>query len=444
MINKKTKASVMESSYWDMDQNICCNTMFLLSHIKSDLNIDILKESLKYVVQTIPILSCRLSKGFWRDKWIPIDNFEAKQLVTEIRVGKDNFFENAYSEFLKLKNKKIDVEREPLYKILVFYNEEIDEKVLIFCVHHILADGRGAFQLVELTGQYYSGVLRNNFVLQKNNRKISKLIFSLNARKILKMMNLKVIFERKPKEFFEPLLSMDKIIDEDFGIGIERILIEKADLEKVKAYYKDYNFTINDIILHITLKLLEKYNLELEKPSKNLAIALGVDLRKYLDKDMLSISNYSGTEMLKIDIKDVNNKQVVETKLKELKKKTIGLGFIIQPILQSIFPIAIQKKMLTVLKDFINKWSLCSIQTTNVGKVDDYIKPFGVDTQKFSFIGPSPYCGFPLISVSGFKDTITIYFTKYNDIEGLCLKVSNDFKYLLNEFVDKKIDCRNR
>lgn len=431
MIKHNKIASTTDSSYWDMDENVCCNTMFIISYMKN-IDIDILKESLRYVVKTIPILSCKLKKGFWRDKWVPIEEFNVEQMIEKIRVEKDLFFDNAYNKFLQLTNKKINLQHDPLLKIKLFYNEEVNKKVLVFCMNHILVDGRGANTLLELIGCYYDSILNNKeIVLKTNTRKFSSLLLSLNITNIFSLLNFKVIFEHKSKENFVQLIPINKQNNEDLGICIEKIRVSADDLNILKSSYSKYDFTVNDIILHFTLKLLEKYNIPLEKKSDAVAIALGVDLRRYLKKDLMCIANYAGTEILKVRMEDINNMKVVSDKFHKLRKQSIGLGFLIQPMMQALFPISIQKRMLRFIQNFLIKWSVRSIQTTNVGKIDEYVRPFNDMIEDISFIGPSPYYGFPLISVSGYKDTLTIYLTKYNDFDNISFKVKEDLEEII-------------
>ncbi|MBC2581434.1 hypothetical protein [Clostridium sp. DJ247] len=437
--NNFIKASTIESGFWDFDGKLGCNTMYLITHVKDSFNLEILKESLKYIVKDIPILSCKMSKGYWRDKWERIENFDISQIIQTIRVDKDSFYDKAYSQFVQLVDKRIILENEPPLKVKIFYNEEIENKVIVFCIHHALADGRGSFQLVKLIGTYYYTLFNNNkLVPQKNYRKMSRLIFSFNMITIINMilLCLKGLFQPKLSDSFKPLLEMDNINNKGNGESIERIILSKENINKIKSFYKDFDFTINDIILLLTTKLMTKYNMILKEPSSCVGAALGIDLRRYLKEDILSITNYSVMEMFIVYNTETNDLPRMVEKLKSLKKRPFGIGLILQIFLSNIFPITVQKYIFNKwAKEFIIEGSVRMMQTTNVGKLDDYATPFGDVVENLSFVGPSPRYGFPEVSVSGYKDSLTIYFTKYNDENNLTKKVKNDFNELLNEIL---------
>lgn len=439
MENKKVIANFNESMFDEFDGKVGSNTMYLVTDMK-DLNLEVFRASIKAAIKDVPLMASTMSRGYWRDTWKPIENYNVDQYIKTYEVEEHPFYEKAYAHFLRLTDKRIDLAKEPPFQVKVFYSNSISKKVVVFCIHHALVDGRGSFRLVRLIGEHYSAILNNQVLTPRENyRSISTLISSLNIVDVSKALFTSftgMFLDPINKASMQPLLPRECDSGVDSNETIERIVIKNEDLYKLRAYYKDYNYTLNDILMLLTFKLMVKYNKVLEKPSKNVCIALGIDLRRYFKKEYLSVSNYSVMDSFTVKSEHVNDLSKMQKEFRKLKEKPIGLGVIVEPVFTSVFPIAKQRKMLNKwARKFIIEGSIRAIQTTNVGITDEHMLPFGDLVDNISFIGCSPVCGFPQISIARYKDTLTLHFIKYNDNNGLARKVKDDYQELLNEII---------
>jgi NRPS condensation-like uncharacterized protein len=440
MESRNIIANFNESMFDEFDGKVGSNTMYLVTDMK-DLDMKAFRESIKAAIKDVPLMASIINKGYWRDTWKPIENYDIDRFIKTYEVEENPFYEKAYSQFLRLTNKRIDMGKEPPFKVKVFYNKSNSKKVVVFCIHHALVDGRGCFRLVRLIGEHYNAIMNNQILKpRKNYRAVSILINSLNIIHVAKALLSSFVglfLDPINKASMKPLLPREEDIDiNSSSETIERIVIKNADLYNLRAYYKAYDYTLNDILMLLTFKLMVKYNMALEKPSKSVGIALGVDLRRYFKKDYLSVSNYSVMDSFTVKTEHVNDLSKMEREFKRLKEKPIGLGVIVEPVFTSVFPIAKQRKMLNKwARKFIMEGSIRAIQTTNVGITDEHMLPFGDIVENISFIGCSPMCGFPQISIARYKDILTLHFIKYNDNNGLAQKVKNDYQELLNEII---------
>ncbi|MBZ4646025.1 MAG: siderophore/surfactin biosynthesis protein [Clostridia bacterium] len=447
MKSKFIKANVMDSCMRIMEDNATCNTWYILLYVKDDFNIKILAESIKQAVKDIPILSCKISRGYWRDKWVPIENLDVNQFIKTICVDnnsfqdKDSFYDEAYNQFIQLKDKYINIQSEPPFKVKIFYNEQIGNKMIAFCLHHCLADGRGWLQAIKIIGEYYNAILNNTTCTppRRNVRKISKLVFSISMANFFETISLmrKKVNTMEP---IKPVLELDNINDTNIdynNVGIEKIMISNNDLNKLKDLYKPFKFTVNDIFLYLVLKLTNKYNMDLEEPNSQLATGMLVDLRRYFKEDALSIANYFAPEPVMINSKDIDNLYKISEDFKALKKRPLGLGFFYPILLTSIFPVGLLEKIMSKIMNGLAMQSYSGMGVTNFGKLDDYLKPFGEGIDSISVIPSAGVHGFPSLLISGYKGTLTLYFVKYNDRNCLTQKIKNEFTELLNEILAK-------
>ncbi|MCX7843035.1 MAG: condensation domain-containing protein [Clostridia bacterium] len=435
---KPFKATVLNSAYWNMDKDISNQTFYFITYVDGKFCVDTLKESLKYVVKEVPFIACRLVNGFWRDKWVAVDNFSTDHLVRTINIDtttEESFYEEAYSRFLKMKDKRLNLEVEPPFKILVFQSKATQNKVVVFCSHHSLSDPRGSGYFIRRIGEHYNALQKGTATeLKKNCYTLPKLIFSygvLNSfRELINTPKIDI-------NSFYRMMDMDYHPENrNSEETIERLIIGKEELGRLKTFCKEYGLTLDGLVMLYALRIIRKYNERLEVPCSKACLSVGIDLRKHIKGDVLKISNYAGRDYYPVEISDADNISKFAKDLKDFKEKQQGIGSVMPFVILSILPIAMQKKMWrSSFGTALREWTLRTIVTTNMGRLDEFVIPFGDCVKDVSIVMASAYCGLPLISASGFKDSMTVYFTKFNDKDRLCQKVKSDFNALLQEVV---------
>lgn len=439
------KASPTESGYLTFDKVTSNNTFYFVTYINEKFSVDALKESVKYVIKDIPKLSYKIKKGFWRDQWVPINDFCIDQIFETVEVEKEafendeEFLDQAFSKFVDCESKRINLEIEAPIKVKIFCNEKISKKILVYCVHHSFSDGMGTCQLIELIGKNYDAILHNKIPLRHENQsKIAGLFLSLHFKDIIYMFlsSFKTLLRPIMMALAKPLIEFkekDNGLDEG---SIERLLINTKELDKLKEKYKCYNFTFNDIILLLAINMMSKFNNNLKKPSRYLVASLSMNLRKYLSKDCLCICNYSGFDLLIINNKDSGEISKINKSIKDFKKKPLGIGFIMQLFMMNILPAKLQRGIIkSMMNSLAKKGGNYAIVTTNCGKLDKYVTHFGEGLEHISFIGAEVIYGFPSISASGYNDSMVLYFSKYKDGNQLCKVMKNTFLEMLNEIL---------
>ncbi len=441
MNNKPIKATVLNSAYWNMDKDISNQTFYFITRVNERFNLEILKESLKQVVKDLPVLSRRLVDGFWRDKWVPIENFDSSQIIKAVKVDnvdKVSFYDKAYSHFIEMKNKRLNLEKEQPLKIIVLYNEKVKEKLVVFCTHHSFADPRGNCHLIKLIAERYDDILNKRTIKPvKNFNTMPKLILSYGFFKAFKE------FINTPKismDTYKPLMDMDYDANNtNCKESIDKLEIKGEELNKLKAKCKEFGLTIDGMIMFLSLILVRKYNETLQTPSSHACLSVGIDLRDHIKGDALKIANYAGRDYYPVELKDTEDVYKFSRELKAFRDKQVGVGSVMQFVLPSIFPITMQKKIWrSSVGVALREWTLRTLVTTNIGRLDEFVKPFGDAVEGISAVVASAYCGLPLISVSGYKNELTLYITKFNDKKELVTKIKDDFNQIVNEIISSK------
>jgi NRPS condensation-like uncharacterized protein len=168
MESRNIIANFNESMFDEFDGKVGSNTMYLVTDMK-DLDMKAFRESIKAAIKDVPLMASIINKGYWRDTWKPIENYDIDRFIKTYEVEENPFYEKAYSQFLRLTNKRIDMGKEPPFKVKVFYNKSNSKKVVVFCIHHALVDGRGCFRLVRLIGEHYNAIMNNQILKPRKN-----------------------------------------------------------------------------------------------------------------------------------------------------------------------------------------------------------------------------------------------------------------------------------
>ncbi|MCX7843034.1 MAG: condensation domain-containing protein [Clostridia bacterium] len=433
MKRKPVKACFMDSCMRIMPGKVSCNTFYMFFNANSEFSIEAFSKAFERFAEDMPIFTCRLSRGYFKDKWVPVEGYDSSKTIELFNISTasegDSVYDELFSNFSSLSNKHIDIEKEPPLKIKIFHDTNSGRNLLVMCVHHCLADGRGWLQSLKLLGEYYDAALKGQTVRQhkKNCRSISKFVFSVKPGDFL--TTFKNLSKPSKIKEMKPVMELGdyKNLRIDFDdLSIEKIVINKEQLADIKNSYKKYGFTINDILMHIVLKITDKFNMELSDPNRYIGTGILVDLRRYFKQEGLTIANYFALESFEIDRTYIYDLEKFSEELAAFKRRPLGLAFIVPILFTSLFPVRMLENIIAGMMDGFNVQSYMGLATTNFGKYDDYVAGFGSCIEGAAALPTSGVHGFPSVLVSGFKDVLTLCIVKYNDKEKLTKRIKDE------------------
>jgi NRPS condensation-like uncharacterized protein len=431
-------AKILDSAVVEVDKDVTKQIFYYLISFSEKLDFECFKKALNNTIEDLPILKSTFKSGFWKDKWVVLKNFQLDRLLIVHKIDDKQFSTDAYNEFLNYKEKIVLPEKEPPFKCFAVTGKNSGKKLIVFIVHHSLADPVGGVELVKYIAEHYDAVINNKvFAKRRNHRGLETLLRAIGPSKIFKAVR-----QMSKKDDTAPVYREICPLDYDNTEKgkcriIDRLEISPEQMKKLKEVYGKYNFTVNDLLLIITAKLTKHYNENLKNPSSHIYLSVGVGLRKYLKKNLLTITNYAGRDEIVLNYNDVDNLDVLQNKFREFKQKPVGICFLIPFLALALLPIKLQKKIWrNSQKDSLIKWSNKAFSTTNIGLLDKFVQSFGDCVEDASFFASFGYSGLPLISASGYKGKISVYFTKHKDSSGLVKKVKNDFEIIFNKIIN--------
>lgn len=434
-----TKGRICDSAVVEMDKEITKQMFYYMIHTTDDLDIDLFEKSVNKVADTLPILRSVFKAGFWRDHWeLPKDG-QKLNIIFRTDVDGENFHENAEELFAKTKERTVYPETMPPLKCMIWHHKGGEGNFIAFIMSHALGDPGCGTQIIQCIGKQYQAFGQGKeYTFQTANRGMGYLLRTLGIRNIFSAIKQQVT---KPKEeqVFEEICPLNYIKTEDGDVRLyDSLVIPNAEIKAFREKFKDYRFTVNDLLIIMVSRLVKKYNEEANKKSSHVYLSIGVGYRGMLKKEIYTFTNFAGRDEIIIPFDKADDLGYLSTRLREFKTMTRGIHFLFPFIALAGFPIKLQKKIWeNATRENLLGWSNRTFSTTNIGNLDSYVKEFGDSILDFRFLASFAYAGLPLISASGFKGDLCIHLSRHTDPDGWIQKVKNDlqteWEKMLNE-----------
>lgn len=416
------KVTGQESFYFEMDGLACNYTMYFPMIFDHRFNIAAYKKSVDYLLQQVPHLKCRYEDHFRRPRWKEIDGFNVESLFVTKSIPENpewdvkTFYRDAMDVFVQMGNKSIDMEKEPPIKFKVI--SAGDRTMVVLCIHHSIADGRGSMQVLSTLDEIYTCVESGKEMRElKNYREIPyRFLEGGRFRTIYRTLTKKEDPLAKRESASLIVCTDEREVAENFV----SLKLSKEKIELLKERYQEWEYTTNDVIVHKLLSICSKL-MEGDEETTVVNVGIAMDNRKSIVEDILTITNYASMCPFYVEKKHIADRGKVKASLQHFKATATGLSFSKEVMLLALFPYAIQKKILRgKVRNMIKELSCKGVQSTNVGEMAGRSGSYNGSLQYAEFIGPAGRYGMPIISMSLYEGELTMYFRRINDSEGIC------------------------
>lgn len=435
-------ANGQETFFWEMNKHACSYTMYFPMVFDSTFDFSVYKSSVEYLLAQVPHLKRRCKEHFWRPSWVELEGFQVNQLfeVKELDAREcetvKSFYTKAMSCFYEMKDKTIDLDKEPPLKFKAILDKNRKWYLIVLGIHHSVADGRGSMQIMSTLDTIYTAMMEQKpLPLLKNYRKIP---YRLLKEPFFKILVRTFTAKEDPLAARNDMDLVDCTNESPKEENFVSLKIPKETIVRLKEEYKDWNYSTNDIIVYQLLQIAssligEQERSDGQKPVVNVGIA--VDSRKNIKKDILTITNYASMCPFYLETDTLSDKGKVKAALQEFKATAEGLSFSKEFMLMALFPYAIQKKVFDGnVKNMIKEMSCKGIQTTNVGEMTRFVGSYHNSLKYTEFIGPAGRYGMPILSISLYEGDVSIFFRRTNDSNGICERLRDLLNEKLNEF----------
>ncbi len=360
-------------------------------------------------VDAIAVLGCRYVRGWWRDRWEPLPQVSAEDLVEQIE-GDPGV------ALRELPLRPLDPTAGPPWRISIMPCERGQRLVLTLL--HCVADGAGALAVAgelaaRLAGRAGTGIPKD--------RGFAQLLRSLRLKELPHV--LVGCLHQGWRPLLLPLLNRTQLRTAQPAPANPRpvfrtVLAEVGEGSPVRDTCSRAGCTVNDALVGSLAMLNASLG-----PAGRLGNYFTVDLRRYLTDSGPRICNLSGVDSVILKRGVTGNREsaarAVARRTERMKRQAVGLAFATLPALALMaLPHAVVRAFAAAWGRWTSKMLTHGLVVTNIGRMDSYVEPLGENLRAASVLGPfargSPI---PIITATGFRDQLTLQINAYDTIE---------------------------
>ena len=254
--------------------------MRLVIFLSQNIDFEILKKAMRLTIYAEPVFSYIYKEDLKSSWWQKQEDIDSSQLIDLVKINTDP--ENGINQFLTLEIQPFSF---PIVRARVIRNGQKD--VLCINMNHTPTDGAGLKKFVKILASIYTNLLANPEFEPKP---------EINGDRSLRQITDNFTFFQKLKFAREGFLSPKRGLlwsfdwtrtNEERRKYITRIKITSDSFDRIKAYSKQNNSTINDIVLAAFIRSFALTNMRNHYAAK--PVIIPVDLRKYIKHEGSSV-----------------------------------------------------------------------------------------------------------------------------------------------------------
>lgn len=442
---KFVTAEFLDSAMWQFDHGLGIFLIQALLEMDSAPSHDQLVRALQRLEARIPLLGFRLSRAFWRDRWIPVESLDWNDYVEVIELPEEgDFDEVSWSAFKTRAYDRIDIAQQPPIRLLLFRRQGA-QALLVAQIHHSVADGNGALQLMRMLGEEFraspDSPMPTAVPMDRGFLQLFRAFRLSDWPRILLETFKQALY---PLQFLvmKPLRDSARKTSGEATGSLARFTVSGDDYTRMLDRAHDLGLTINDYIATALAGLAAELNAAKPDPSRYVTVAFTVDFRRLLRDNAPRITNLAGISILIMPAKTAQNFEraaaAARSNIGELKRKFPGVGYVLAPM---ILAVAVPSRLVRVVvknwMDFMKGMTARGMIMTNIGSMNTYVETFGDTLKTASIIAPFPEISFPVITVSAHRNSLNFYLGRLTrddlDID-LCDILADRLRFYLLEW----------
>ncbi|MCM3785705.1 condensation domain-containing protein [Neobacillus mesonae] len=206
-----------------------------------------------------------------------------------------------------------------------------------------------------------------------------------------------------------PVDSIDNAV-----AAVVRAELEPEQMQELKTRIRAHNATINDALLAAYFRSLSKRAVYMEPQTKEKAVGMTVDLRKYLPNRATEfVCNMSGMEMpqIELDHNDSFESTLIKVKLvmDQLKADHLGLSSAAGMERMAELPLSAAVDQIGKQQEMAKQMRMALPMMTNFGTIDEAAVQFDTcEASEAYMTSPLMYAPFFSVGASSFRNTLTL------------------------------------
>ena len=379
-----------------------------LPHVHLHLSVDLterfsrpqLEGAARRVIETFPVLGCRLRTSWWRDRWLPWGG-DVAELV---HVERTTDVERATREQVA---RRFDHTRAPTWRLASL--ERDSGSRLLISLHHMTGDGGGLKALANLVVASLAGV--EPFPPPTSSRSMLAPLWRLRLR------DLPILLLEFVREGLQPLSVLRvRRLTRAFTRGDgsptpawRTVALRGPSAARFVDGCRAHGATINDGLVAAVARVCEGRG-----ERGPVAAGYTIDLRRYLPPSS-RITNLHGVSLVVLPRRrvadPVQTLRAVSDRIGDQKRRLPGLAYTLLPLLLiGWLPHGLLRRVGRLVLNNILSSVNRALAITNIGALDEVLAPLGDQATAASVIGPFVHgMRVPVITATGFRGELTMH-----------------------------------
>ncbi len=424
---KGTRMSGADQILWNLvdDQDLFC--IWGIASLSEPLHDTLIAKTLKYLVQTIPILNARPVTTWFSGKWELLAKENVGELISRVQATSDAEAEELLQQVYCNPINTKDAAMIRLHSI-----DGPEKHYFVIQVHHLVVDGEGLKRICAQFAEIYRAVYRDSswqpvHVLDPcrshgqilRQAALSRLLAALPTYVIslisLLAKTVPTLGQRK-KAGYRLINTADTANDPGLASlspFFASIILEQEVMLKAKAFTRRQNVTIHDLLMTSFSLAIMEWNTERRDKRNWLRFAYTANLRRWWGEPSGTFGNFSALLTHEEVFHNLRTPSLALDATKaqlDRAKKTIGLDIFFLIMLLPALPYFLLRRGSLYLKEKILAFARHNQAMTNIGIIPEQAGNFGhTRAEGYSLLAPTIPGGCLLFTISTYNNVMTLH-----------------------------------
>ena len=409
---------------WNLvhDQDLFC--IWALVALTEPLKDALLEQSLKHLLQTIPILNAQPVTTWFSGKWQFLAKEDVGELISRVQAANDAEAEEQLQQVFTHPINAKDAAMIRLHSI-----DGPEKHYFVIQVHHLVVDGEGLKRICAQFAEIYRAVYRDPswepvHVLDPC-RSIGQILRQAAPSRLLAALptyligltNLLAktipILRQKKKTGYRLINTAGTDVDLSINPYFSSILLEEKVMLKAKAFTQRQNVTIHDILTTSFSLAIMEWNTERGDERNWLRFSHTANLRRWWGEPSGTFGNFSALLTHQDFFHNLRTPSLALAATKtqlDRAKKTIGLDIFFLIMLLPALPYVLIRRGSLYLKGKLLIFARQNQAITNIGIIPEQAGDFcHSKAEGYSLLAPTIAGGCLLFTISTYNNVMTLH-----------------------------------
>ena len=419
-----TRMSGADQVIWKMvdDQDLFC--IWAIASLAEPLQDTLLEQSLKYLLQTIPILNAQPVTTWFSGKWQLLAKENVAELLIRVKTASNAETEEQLQQVYCNPINAKDAAMIRLHSI-----DGPERHYFVIQVHHLVVDGEGLKRICAQFAEIYRALYRDPswqpvHILDPC-RSIGQILRQAAPSRLLAALPTYLIglinllaktiptLRQKKKTGYRLINTAGTDVDLSINPYFSSITLEEKVMLKAKAFTQRGNVTVHDLLMTSFSLAIMAWNTKRGDKRNWLRFFYTANLRRWWGEPSGTFGNFSSVLRYEELLENLQSPALALAATKaqlDQKKKHIGLDSFFVTMLLPALPYFLIRQGSLHLKKKLLAFARQNQAMTNIGIIPEQAGDFGHSkAEGYSLLAPTIAGGCLLFTISTYNNVMTLH-----------------------------------